>query len=218
MPGRPTIRLLFSRIVRPGGQIVGHYDALIDRTAKVEQYATGSTAIRVYRSEAHDREVRAEHAHNIQLMWESGEDEDDGATSAVAQGTAGGAGGASPPYAVAAADAGPAGASQSRKRRRESEEATAEAEERRATTKRTKGEAATVLQVDEEVEPPEAESPRATTAEAAAAGATTTATGEAMAESTPGTQPSRLLARSADMTRQQWRNYKKVSKRLARGT
>ena len=148
---------------------MGHYDAHIDRSANVEQYATVSTFIRDDRREAHDYEVRAVHAHNIQLMWDSGEDDDDGATGAVARGSTGGAGGASPPYAVAAADAGPAGASQSRKRRRESKEATAEAEERRATTKRTKGEAATVLQVDEEVEPPAAGSPRAMTVEAAAA-------------------------------------------------
>ena len=96
----------------------------------------------------------------------------------------------------------------------------------------------------DEAEPPAAESHRAKTVEAAVMRGTesavmrtateravtsgggerarpqttTTSAMAVVAESAPGAQTPRLLARSADMTRQQWRNYKKVSKQLARST
>ena len=60
----------------------------------MEQYETGSTFIRDYRREDHDREVRGALALAVQHMWDSG---DDGATNTVEQGKADMAGGEFPP-------------------------------------------------------------------------------------------------------------------------
>ena len=114
MEDRPTIRLRYTLIDRPGGKRVGHYDALVDRDVGSARYDSGTTLMSEYRRRSHAAEAEAARALAIRRQ----EEDRAAGEAAVALVRAHLAGGAHRPSAAAAAVSARPTEGSPRKRRR----------------------------------------------------------------------------------------------------
>ena len=114
MEDRPTIRLRYTLIDRPGGKRVGHYDALVDRDVGSARYDSGTTLMSEYRRRSHAAEAEAARALAIRRQ----EEDRAAGEAAVALVRAHLAGGAHRPSAAAAAVSASPTEGSPRKRRR----------------------------------------------------------------------------------------------------
>ena len=232
MEDRPTIRLRYTLIDRPGGKRVGHYDALVDRDVDSARYASGTTLMSEYRRRSHAAEAEAARALAIRRQ----EEDRAAGEAAVALVRAHLAGGAHRPSAAAADSARPTEGSP-RKRRRmtadgasrrargaatsTTEESAATAGTTRAVTQRTTTATTTVGAAAAATEAVAAAAPDGAATAAAGSAGSTTATAE-RGDGTTAMPPVATISgareaagrraihhtRPEGWTRSQWRNYR----------